>query len=317
VDDLQLMSPKKEAEVERAMREAIVLASKGTDPSEAVAKVASDHGFEPGVAQRMVEAFNQSKTLHLYKDATFDRTSIFEIADAAKVLKIMYPDDIRSAGEEKAASSMPACYALPEHDEFIAAIGLPEPLPAKRARLSGKDIELLIKRAADRHTADLRAVDAAKTEEGIRKNALMRQLQSIAGYFTRQMNPRPFADVETDAVTTLGPRAKMAMDLVWNMCPDSWTCTQKRGSEVEREIIIDDTRTPLPQIREAVRIAGRCNEAGQLVERLSKESTEFWSEFQNKRAELNRVRKGGDEDDLSEFFREGQQTDLAKHAARS
>ncbi len=91
-----------ERKVVQCMEEAVECANNGNDPSEAIAKVASKNKLTPPFVQRMVEAFNVSKTIAHLKQAEVDqRSNSFTLADFDTVINLMYPE--KQAKEVKVA----------------------------------------------------------------------------------------------------------------------------------------------------------------------------------------------------------------------
>lgn len=87
---LKLMSKQKEQEIAQAVNKAAELAAAGTDPSEAIAKVAMDMGYNENIAKYMTNSYNVSKTLAQFEQ--FDgekRAEDFSIAKTDKVLERM------------------------------------------------------------------------------------------------------------------------------------------------------------------------------------------------------------------------------------
>lgn len=90
---VKLMSEAKQREVLEAVKEAVALGS-DFSPTEALAKVASDHGYNEHILQRMVESYNTGKTLHHMRTATpEEKSASFELADFDEARAILLPDD--------------------------------------------------------------------------------------------------------------------------------------------------------------------------------------------------------------------------------
>lgn len=88
--NLKLMSKQKEQEIAQSVNKAAELAAAGTDPSEAIAKVAMDMGYNENIAKYMTNSYNVSKTLAQFEQ--FDgekRAEDFSIAKTDKVLERM------------------------------------------------------------------------------------------------------------------------------------------------------------------------------------------------------------------------------------
>lgn len=92
--DEQLMSETRQKEVLAKVEEAASLHMGGMSPTEALAKVASEAGYNDHVLQRMVETFNTAKTLqHMRQAPDTEKAASFELADYDQARAIMFPDD--------------------------------------------------------------------------------------------------------------------------------------------------------------------------------------------------------------------------------
>ena len=83
-----------------ALNDAISNFNEGADENSSVVKAASAHGFNPEQTQRLVEAFNTTKTICFYKHAS-DRSSDFPTADPNEVIAKLFG---KVETEEKAAA---------------------------------------------------------------------------------------------------------------------------------------------------------------------------------------------------------------------
>jgi len=93
--NVTLITPEQETQLLGALTSAIKDANGGTPVNEALAKQANATGFGPEFAQRMVEAFNASKTLkHIGSTAGEKRADSFELADPKEVIALMYSEDV-------------------------------------------------------------------------------------------------------------------------------------------------------------------------------------------------------------------------------
>lgn len=92
--DERLMSETRQKEVLAKVEEAAALHMEGMSPTEALAKVASESGYNENVLQRMVETFNTAKTLqHMRTAPNTEKAASFELADYDQAHAIMFPDD--------------------------------------------------------------------------------------------------------------------------------------------------------------------------------------------------------------------------------
>jgi len=95
--DVSLISPKQETQLLNALTGAIKDVNAGTPVNEALAKQANANGFGPEFAQRMVEAYNASKTIkHIGSTDGEKRAESFELADPKQVVDHMYADGIET-----------------------------------------------------------------------------------------------------------------------------------------------------------------------------------------------------------------------------
>ena len=95
---MERISKQDETRIVDALKTAIERANGGLSPSTAIGKVASENGFSPEIAKRMVEGFNTSKTLHHLKTAEAGKAEAFQLADFGEVLNHMYPEAVPTTG---------------------------------------------------------------------------------------------------------------------------------------------------------------------------------------------------------------------------
>jgi hypothetical protein len=94
-----LMSEEKQRELVSAVKQAADLVSDGSDPTDAVVKVARLRGFNENQVDLMTQAFNTGATLSHFKTAT-DRAETFPIANGERAREALFPKD----AEAKAAA---------------------------------------------------------------------------------------------------------------------------------------------------------------------------------------------------------------------
>jgi len=88
---MEQMSPRDERNLVSAVEEAIEQTHLGLSPNAAVLKVASARQLQPEHIRRIGEAFNKSKSVHIFKTASEgDRAKPFDIVDSAWVIEQMY-----------------------------------------------------------------------------------------------------------------------------------------------------------------------------------------------------------------------------------
>ena len=97
-NNMQFMSPKRQQEIVDAVKTAADLHTAGTSASDAIAKVASDAGFNANEAKLMVDAFNTSKTLaHMRTSEGVEKAASFELADYDEVAKVLEQTEEKTA----------------------------------------------------------------------------------------------------------------------------------------------------------------------------------------------------------------------------
>ncbi len=112
---MKKISKQAEDKLLQAIEKTAVLVNDGEDPSEAIAKVAAEDGIPPGSVNLMVHAYNTGRTTRQRVDGNdaMDKSADFPLADASRVLKLMYPDDVKTAAEQQRTEVISTEYAIP------------------------------------------------------------------------------------------------------------------------------------------------------------------------------------------------------------
>jgi len=112
---MKKISQQAEDKLLQALEKTAVLVNDGTDPSEAIAKVASEDGIPPGNINLMVHAYNTGRTTRQRMDNhdPMTKSADFPLADAAKVLELMYPTQVKTAAQQQRAVAISTEYAIP------------------------------------------------------------------------------------------------------------------------------------------------------------------------------------------------------------
>jgi len=76
-----------------ALEQSVALVNQGSDPNSALAKTASESGFNVEQTRRLSELFNTARTLHHFETNKTEKSASFAIADSDVVLGIMFDDD--------------------------------------------------------------------------------------------------------------------------------------------------------------------------------------------------------------------------------
>ena len=209
------MSPKKEREIVKACEEAAKLASEGMDPSSALAKVASNKGYNADLVHRMAEVFNNSKSLAVMKKtAGEDRLVNFSLADPKKVLSIMYPSK-----NEKVASAVlddGEEYTYRERTNF-KKLAQREPQSIKMVddyTDLPRDHNLVLRKAYTAVTKLAKAESDKKINYVHYKLAYAKTISDTVTYF-KKLSHQPFETFEKNALATWGDAIKPFIDTVY------------------------------------------------------------------------------------------------------
>lgn len=209
------LSKKDEEQAMAALKSAVELANDGMEPSEALAKAAEDAQLPPQMTQRLVEAFNTSKTLSHFKKASgSDKAKSFAIADPGSVLGKLFPENPETP-QTKAAGALHPDYWEDQPMEKAAKVELPPMVDAPPAPYE-RDPAAFAKAALDfrnKIASGLATVEGNYREFFYR---MMGEMDKLAAYW-RQMTPtEPFDLVEKRAYARYGKPAVPFMDMVYS-----------------------------------------------------------------------------------------------------
>jgi hypothetical protein len=104
-----------ESKIKKALNLAVDYRNKGSSPTEAVIKAASDQSLSPDMAERLVESFNIALTNATIKNAS-DKTASFLLAEKGEVMKGVF-DIYRPSEGKMASSSEPDSFSC-THDDI-------------------------------------------------------------------------------------------------------------------------------------------------------------------------------------------------------
>lgn len=112
---MKKISKQAEDKLLQAIEKTAVLVNDGEDPSGAIAKVAVEDGIPPGNVNLMVHAYNTGRTTRqrIDGDDAMDKSADFPLADASRVLELMYPNDVKTAAEQRRTEAISTEYAIP------------------------------------------------------------------------------------------------------------------------------------------------------------------------------------------------------------
>lgn len=208
---VDLITPEQERTLLSAMHDAVKYANAGDKPTVAVVKSARQHALGPEFTQRLVEAFNASKTVsHLRKTSGEQRAESFELANGAEAVKQLYEDEPVSKAARTNRLAAADFFAAKPSTLLKAAGTQPTKPKQKHANLRSNRVRKLqgLKQQLAKAGADLR-------EHMVRAQETAKELFIDAAEMFKQGND--FAEVERRVVGTYGKAGHLVMDKLWGM----------------------------------------------------------------------------------------------------
>lgn len=230
---IELMNKESEGKLVDSIMEAIKLSNAGSHPNDAIAKVASDKGYNQNYIRRMAEAYNVSKTLKHQKEASGEaKAGEFTIADADAIIGKLYPDKVSAPATEKDAAWEPTGADMCETRIFDLSKA---PTLDKHAEVSTYDaqsLDILMNRAIGELEKKARTADDSHTEMAAARMQLFGNIDKLASYF-RTTPHEPFAKVEAAALQFWGDEIKPLMNTLWDVSKRA-QFNEKRASGPEK-----------------------------------------------------------------------------------
>jgi len=265
---MEKLSEADERRILAAMERVIDATNGGADPSAAIAKVAADEKFAPPVVQRMVEAYNVSKTNAYMKEASGEaRAASFPIADAAKVLGEMYPAVPKAArARELEETEAIAAFFAPKGEsvDFFkiaddggiagqaggsAEGGLVTSDPERAAAHPFDPAEAQAKKIRKHRKLEKDADDARVKYAGAFSDWFGKMAEAVE-YFKRP-DHISFAEVENRISSNFGALGKAAMDAIHVLAGG----LAKRAEAAPYPLMVDIAKAPYRSIVEAMSAA--------------------------------------------------------------
>lgn len=235
------ISPEAEQRLVRAVSESIQLVNAGADPDNAIAKVASDNYYGPDFVSRMVEMYNNSRTLAHYKHAAAEhRGADFPIASTDKTLEIMFPDPPAAAAAATKAAGHDFMTIKPDHTPVF-----------EKAAHYLHDGDALIKRALNRQEDLRRASASARTDLEAARQARQRAVMKLATYFRRPGHVG-FPEAHTRAQAHYGKAGDLIMKAAHEQLGVFNTKIQQ-GAPPTRRLLCDRSKEPYSLIDAAIK----------------------------------------------------------------
>ena len=239
---IERMTKHQEYELVQAITAAVKMASAGMHPNDAIIKMATEKGYGKPHVNRMIEAFNVSKSIKHRKDAKGEeKAASFDIADPEVIFSKMYPESVQAPTEVKNAEWEPAGTNMEETRMFN--LDTAPVISERRPEIHsyGQDgLDLLLKRACDEQHRQERTAEHIRQGMVDARECMQSELSKLAGYF-RQIPHEPFDVFEKAALTIAGDSIKPVLELVWQMARRSEDRAEKHASATT-EIKIGDRK---------------------------------------------------------------------------
>jgi hypothetical protein len=250
---MDMMDKAAEGRIVRAIEEAIELTNAGAHPNDAITKQAEEKQFGPKIVQRMVEAYNTSRTLaHLKHASGYGRAEDFPLASAKTILARLYPEDVVSPAR-KAASFEHSDYRYPEEINFMrkGAGTKPPPLTSKKAAPIPRDPAVTAQRNYDIKAGLEKKAESLKSDYRQKHYTLWGHVKAASDYF-HKLYREPFAVVEEKVAGEFGVVGRTLMDLVYTQ----GNLSEKRSALKDiRQLTYDVEMEPYGHIAHAVKAA--------------------------------------------------------------
>lgn len=279
------ISPEAEQRLIDSVQQAIGLTNAGGDPSEAVAKVASDRGYNTDFTARMVEMYNTSRTLAHFKQASAEeRAADFPLADLAKVAELLAgPDSGEAPAGEVIAKAANFMEIRPPMAKAAAAA------PATRSGYGRYGLPI-VGRAANGELNMRRKVAEARTALSAAQDERTDMLRKLAAYF-RQPGSMRFEEFETRVIGMHKRAGALLSSAVWDYL-GSWQQREKRGSAPERPLLTDFRTRPFDLLEPIFRATEKVAELRRELAEVEQATVDYRKTLHEKMAELQALQKG-------------------------
>lgn len=258
--NLKPMSKQKEQEIAQAVNKAAALAATGTDPSEAIAKVAMESGYNENIAKYMTNSYNVSKTLAQFEN--FDgekRAEDFSIAKTDRVIEKM-----RSAIPSVKKAEISASRGIRNYNESEMAVADFEAKYITKKVASELDfpdyvlVDRLVKLRDDINCKIKLAHANLATAKIIASDSFFK----MAEYLSRLPKGK-FAEFEEEALAKYGNVAKIVMDDIFRT-RDFPELGHVRAAKVASfvddtkpsHVMLDDFLSKLAEVETLAKVAG-------------------------------------------------------------
>lgn len=211
-----------------ALGEVARLVGAGSDPNDAIVKVASDVGLPAGHVNLMVQTYNIGRQEAQRRAGTdlFEKSAEFSLADAGRILERMFPTEVKTAAAVARSTVVSDEYkrrpdwALGKHQAEKTATAVLPPMVTR----AGKEIvaappplptdpAFALKHAYCQAVDLRREVDVARGAMAAAHDELARGIAKLGEYF-RAPGCQPFPVVKDNAERLFGKKAELLMGMI-------------------------------------------------------------------------------------------------------
>ena len=273
---MQTLSKDAEALILDSIRDVVARVAQGDEPTAAVVKVAQARQLPSGYVPLVVQAYNVGRQTQQREgsDDVLGKIASFALADTQVALKELYPDDVQTPTEKKAATAVDPAYSKPAVKplEKAASGGLWDiQAPAAYPRDPDSDSRHYL---AERQRAT-RALDTARMKVAHAKDQFAAKVAAITGYFRRSAMDRiGWADFTKNAETLFPQEAPKLLNFV-----DSQINIRKRArweihDRFPTNALFDNKAEPYGLLEGCVKAAEAVLRANQELSALSSKKAE-------------------------------------------
>lgn len=276
---MEKLSKRDETRIMRALEKTADLVKSGSHPNEAVLQTvkSGEHGeFTPQMVNRIIEATNTAMQLaHLKTASGSARADTFPLAEPKAIFEDLYPKKVEPPAQKVAALALPPDYDKPESRDFMKMADAP--LPKQDVPMYGPDIQIRAHRTMAIHRGLQKRAEAARSAYGQQKTKVLMLAKHAASYF-RQLDHKPFADVERHVVSEYGAVGKSCMALVHQLTDGR----EKRAELADTPLIYDRRIYPYDLFSTLIDAAQQTVKLAAEAERAKKDEEKHEDDFVSK-----------------------------------
>lgn len=217
---------------------AMVINDSELDPSEAIAKVANEMGVPPGHINLLVHAYNTGRTTRQRLDGNnaLERAAEFPLADASRVLELMFPDTVKTASQNRREAAISFEYTIPPSGMLRRR--------EKRALLANKvdwrlcekppeypcDPMAAMRKAYGEAERLHRKIAEARREMAHARDKMASTFMALTDYF-RQPDAIPIRDCKEQLTIMYGNKGGQIIDEIVNVTPGLLKLSQHKRAD--------------------------------------------------------------------------------------